>query len=57
MGPSGTTWECARLYKRVDDSCTLIAIPANAYVDDSRYSRGWRCRRGYREADGACVAV
>ena len=34
-----------------------VKVPANGYLIDSDYGRGWECDRGYRDVDEACVAV
>ena len=46
----------------------LVVVPAHVFARDlsvempehasaKRYGSGWECDRGYREADGACIAV
>ena len=48
---------CGEGVRRAGDGCRRTAIPANGYAVDERYGSGWRCRHGYRERDGSCVAI
>ena len=53
----GKGWVCNQGYRAVNDGCTAIKLPANAYPTNSSYGSGWKCGRGYREANGDCAAV
>ena len=40
----GTGWNCVSGFKRVDDACVSVTVPANGYLDAS--GSGWKCNRG-----------
>ena len=51
----GRGWECRRGYREVNETCIVIKIPENAYLNASGVR--WECNRGFREFDKACVAI
>jgi hypothetical protein len=53
----GSRWTCDQGYRKLEDACAPVALPANAYLTNSAYGPGWACRRGYRAVDEACVAI
>ena len=34
-----------------------VTVPQNSYLANFAFGPGWRCNRGYRAVDEACVAV
>ena len=34
-----------------------VKVPMNGYFVDSSYGPGWKCNRGYRAADEACMPL
>ena len=38
---SGAGWTCDRGYHRIDQSCSAIDLPENAYLNGYGYGRGW----------------
>ncbi len=53
----GSGWECDLGYRKINEACAPIKVPANAYPTSTSYGRGWECGRGYREVDETCAAV
>ena len=54
----GSGWECDQGYRKIDQTCEALNIPANAYPSDSSYGRrGWECERGYKRLDETCAAI
>ncbi|MEQ8264297.1 hypothetical protein [Pseudohaliea sp.] len=53
----GRGWTCSTGYRKAEDRCESIEMPANAYLTDAAYGTGWRCERGYLESGGECLAV
>lgn len=53
----GSGWECIPGYRKVNDACAAVKVPANGYLSDSSPAAGWGCERGYRSLNDACVAV
>lgn len=51
----GSGWECMSGFRRVEESCAHIVVPANGYLDAS--GRDWRCNRGYLNLNNRCVAI
>lgn len=57
LDPSGKNWDCLRGYRKTDNNCEQILLPAHAYLSDNSYGSDWLCERGYREVNGSCEAV
>lgn len=57
LNQSGRGWNCLRGYTKVDDTCSQITLPANAYLLDDRYGPGWKCERGYTKTSDQCLAI
>jgi hypothetical protein len=53
----GGGWECDRDYRKINETCAAVEIPANAYSTNASYGRGWECGRGYRKSVEACVPI
>src|SRR6185503_4980587 len=53
----GPGWQCDRGYRKENDACTAIELPAHAYHQTMAAGRGWECRRGYRTVDDDCVLI
>ena len=51
----GSSWECSRGYRRVEEACVALKVPANAYLN--YFGSDWDCIRGYRKVDQGCAAV
>ena len=47
----------ARGYRTSHQTCKSVNVPANGYLVDITFGRGWNCERGYRAIDEACVVV
>jgi len=45
----GSSWECSRGFRRVQEACVGITVPANAYLNS--FGGDWQCYRGYRKLD------
>ena len=39
----GPGWECNMGYREVDKACAAVKVPANGYVVDATFGRGWQC--------------
>lgn len=54
----GEGWDCDRGYRRADDECLAVIVPANAFATNRTYGAGWECSHGFREVDDAtCLEV
>src|ERR1700694_6327534 len=51
----GSSWECSRGFRRVEEACVAIKVPANGYLNS--FGSDWVCNRGYRKVDQGCTAV
>lgn len=57
LDSSGERWRCLRGFEKKDGTCRKIALPENAYLDDSAYGTAWRCDWGYMASDGECERI
>jgi hypothetical protein len=54
----GEGWECNIGFRRDEDTCNAVVVPANAYETNRTYGLGWECLHGYRADDNtSCVEV
>jgi hypothetical protein len=52
----GAGWECDPSFKIAAGECVAIVLPANAYLTNRAYRKGWECLHGFVEVDGtSCV--
>ena len=51
----GSSWECSRGFRRVEEACVAIKAPANAYLNS--FGSDWDCNRGYVKVNHGCKAV
>src|SRR6202165_2444908 len=51
----GSSWECSRGFRRVEEACVAIKGPANAYLNS--FGSDWDCNRGYRKGGQGGKAV
>ena len=52
----GDRFDCERGYRKTPDSCEVINLPANAYLSEGGYGRGWKCERGFAQDENRCNA-
>jgi len=50
-------WSCDVGYKKTDEACVAIEVPANAILAGAGYGKGWECRRGFQEANLQCEKI
>ena len=53
----GNGWECDLGYRKVDEACIAIEVPANAYPTNTSFGRGWECSYGYRKDHESCLPI
>ena len=51
----GRGWACQRGYEAVAETCVVIPVPPNAYLESS--GDRWKCDRGYSKVAGSCLAI
>ena len=55
---AGLQWTCNPGFRRSQDACLRVVVPANAHATDAAYGPGWDCARAYRlRNNDTCVAV
>lgn len=53
----GTGWECNKEYRKTDNMCVAIKVPANAYPTHVSYGKGWKCNWGYDNTGQTCAVI
>ena len=46
----GSGWDCDKGYRKNDEACDAVMVPANAYPTKSSYGAGWACQHGYKQS-------
>lgn len=57
LSASGSTWLCARGYRRKQDICVKVDVPPHAFLSERSYGTGWECDRGYHAAGNICEKI
>ena len=57
LDETGHDWECNHGFKRVENRCAVIQLPAHAFATGVAELQSWQCERGYTRGGDSCVAV
>ena len=55
MDLTGYGWTCARGFRKEENSCLAVIVPANAQLGFQ--GNNWTCVEGFKKVVSACIEV